>query len=111
MQDGTAVCDFSVAVTRRWKSRDGAQQEKTTWFRVTCWRQLAEVAHQYVHKGMQIMASGEIEASAYIGQDGDARSSLDLTARDVLFLGGKDDDAGGGKPRGKPGKPGDEMPF
>jgi single-stranded DNA-binding protein len=36
---------------------------------------------------MQIMVTGEIDASAYVGQDGEARASLELTAQNVQFLG------------------------
>jgi single-strand DNA-binding protein len=94
--DGTAVCDFSVAVNRRWTSADGQQSEKTTWFRVTCWRKLAETVNQYVTKGRQILVTGEVDASAWVGEDGAARATLELTARDVKFLGRRDDDAGAG---------------
>jgi len=87
-QSGAAVCDFSVAVTRRWNDRaTNEQREKTTWFRVSAWRNLAETANQYVRKGMQIMVAGEVDASAYIGQDGQPRATLELTARDIKFLG------------------------
>lgn len=85
---GVAVCDFSVAVTRRWNDRaTNEQREKTTWFRVSAWRNLAETANQYVRKGMQIMVAGEVDASAFMGQDGQPRASLELTARDIKFLG------------------------
>jgi single-strand DNA-binding protein len=100
-QSGVAVCDFSVAVSRRWSDRTTNEpREKTTWFRVTAWRGLAETTNQYVHKGMQIMVTGEIEASAFTGQDGEARASLDLTARDIQFLGrrGESNDVAGEYP-------------
>ncbi|GAB4430396.1 MAG: hypothetical protein Kow00106_24990 [Anaerolineae bacterium] len=85
---GVAVCDFSVAVTRRWNDRQtNEQREKTTWFRVSAWRNLAETANQYVRKGMQIMVAGEVDASAYTGQDGQPRATLEITARDIQFLG------------------------
>lgn len=87
-QGGVAVCDFSVAVSRKWTdSASGQQREKTTWFRVSAWRGLAETVSQFVTKGMQIMVAGEVDVSAYVGQDGEARGSLDLTARDIQFLG------------------------
>jgi len=87
-QSGVAVCDFSVAVSRQWTDRTtNEQREKTTWFRVSAWRGLAETCNQYVRKGMQIMVAGEIDASAYQGQDGQPRASLDLTAREIKFLG------------------------
>lgn len=94
-QSGVAVCDFSVAVTRRWNDRlTGEQREKTTWFKVTAWRSLAEIASQYVRKGMQIMVAGEVAASAYIGQDGQPRASLELTAQDIRFLGRRENGNG-----------------
>jgi single-strand DNA-binding protein len=90
LADGTPVTSFTVAVNRRWTGQDGTQGEKTWWFRVTCWRKLAETTNQYLKKGRQVMVIGEIDASAWVGQDGEPRASLDLTARDVRFLGGRD---------------------
>ncbi len=97
---GTAVCDFSVAVNEYWNDRQtGERKEKTTWFRVTAWRELGERCAQYLSKGRQVMVIGTIDASAWTGQDGQARASLELTARDVRFLGvrgeGPSADAGG----------------
>jgi len=90
MADGTPVTNFSVAVNRKSTAPDGTQSEKVWWFRVTCWRKLAETTNQYLKKGRQVMVVGEINASAWTGQDGQPRASLDLTARDVRFLGGRD---------------------
>ncbi|MBN1310623.1 MAG: single-stranded DNA-binding protein [Anaerolineae bacterium] len=93
--DGTPVTSFRVAVNRKWTSADGNQTEKTWWFRVTCWRRLAETTNQYLKKGRQVMVVGEIDASAWTDQEGQPRAALELTARDVRFLGGSRDDAGG----------------
>ncbi|NOZ50793.1 MAG: single-stranded DNA-binding protein [Chloroflexi bacterium] len=91
---GVAVTSFSVAVNRRWSDQQGQPQEKTTWFRVTAWRKLAELCNQYLSKGRMVLVEGEIDASAWQGQDGQPRASLELTARTVRFLGGS---AGGGE--------------
>lgn len=94
-QGGTAVCDFSVAVNRVWTDRQSNEQrEKTTWFRVSAWNKLAETCNQYVKKGMRILVTGEVDASAWIGQDGAARAQLELTARDIKFLSRRDEDTG-----------------
>jgi single-strand DNA-binding protein len=91
-QSGVAVCDFSVAVSRRWTDKTSNEpREETTWFKVSCWRNLAEIANQYVRKGKQVMVTGRINASAYIGQDGQARASLELTALDLQLLGRRDE--------------------
>lgn len=85
---GVPVTTFSVAVNRRWTDQQGQPQEKTTWFRVTAWRKLAELCNQYLSKGRQVLVEGDIDASAWLGQDGQPRASLELTARTVRFLGG-----------------------
>ena len=92
---GKAVTEFSVAVNRKWTSQDGTPGEETTWFRVTCWGRLAETTNQYLSKGRQVMVAGRVNASAWTGQDGEARATLELTAQDVKFLGGRGDQAAG----------------
>lgn len=96
-QSGTAVSDFSVAVTSKWRDNStNEQREKTSWYRVTAWRGLAEVVGKYVKKGMSVMVVGTVEANAYMGQDGEPRASLDITARDIQFLNRAGDNPGGG---------------
>lgn len=97
-QSGIPVCDFSVAVTRRFGSQqEGAErQEKTTWYRVTCWRRLAEIANNYVRKGTQIMVVGTVEASAYIDKGGQPAATLELTADNFQLLGRREDREAGG---------------
>ena len=88
-QSGIAVANFSVAVSRKWTDKNTNEpREKTTWFKVSAWRGLAETVNQYVHKGMQIMVTGRISASAYLSKDnGEARASLELNALEIQFLG------------------------
>ena len=110
--DGTPVTSFTVAVNRKWTGRDGGEGEKTWWFKVTCWRKLAETTNQYLKKGRQVMVVGEVDASAWTGQDGEARATLELTANTVKFLGGRDfvaDDGGGGPAYAAQGE--EDIPF
>lgn len=92
---GIPVTSFSIAVNRRWTNASGEQQEKTTWFRVTCWRKLAETAAQWVKKGKLLLVEGEVEAQAYIDREGTARGTLELTASNFKFLGGRGEGEGG----------------
>ena len=92
---GQPVCSFSVATSRSWTDQSGQPQEKTTWFRVTAWGKLGELCNQYLTKGRLVLVEGEVDASAWSAQTGEPRASLELTARNVRFLGGKD---GGGAP-------------
>src|SRR5258708_8306743 len=82
---GVAVCDFSVAVNKV-TGKGENRKEKTTWFKVTVWRERAETASQYIKKGMKILVVGEIDASAYTNKHGQPAASLELTSSDFKFL-------------------------
>ena len=101
---GQPVCSFSVATSRSWTDQSGQPQEKTTWYRLTAWGKLGELCNQYLTKGRLVLAEGEVDASAWSAQTGEPRASLELTARNVRFLGGKD---GGGTSMG--GRVGGDM--
>jgi single-strand DNA-binding protein len=113
--DGTPVASFSLATknvvskTRNpecpngWKeSFNGKSWEVTTWWRVTCWRQLAETVSQYVTKGQQLFIEGEMAGEAqdgkinprvWTGKDGMARASFEITARTLKFIGSRGEGA------------------
>lgn len=57
-----------------------------TWYRVTMWNGLGDTVSQYVDKGSYAVIIGErLTASAWIDQDGNARSTLEITANSVDF--------------------------
>ncbi len=85
---GVPVCHFSLAVSERWNGQDGQPHERTTWFRVTAWRKLAESCSQYLRKGRLVMVMGPVAASTYTGNDGTLRTSLEVTANTLRMLGG-----------------------
>lgn len=91
---GDPVASFRIATTRKWTSRDGQPQEKTTWFRVSAFGRQAETCNQYLQKGRLVLVEGEIDVSAWTAQDGTARASLELRARTVRFLGGRGEAVG-----------------
>lgn len=74
-------------MNERWVDQDNQPQERTTWFRVTAWRKLAEVCNQYLSKGRQVLVEGRVSASAWQNQAGEPQATLELTARTVKFLG------------------------
>ena len=82
---GKPVAEFSVATSRKWGGNNPG--EETTWWKVTAWGNLAETCNQYLKKGSRVLVSGsQVKASAWSGQDGEARATLELTANTVKFL-------------------------
>ena len=78
--NGIPVCTFTIAVNGR-KSDD-----PTAYFRITVWRQLAEICNRYLTKGKKVFVSGPVSVSTYTAKDGSTKASLEVTAEDVEFL-------------------------
>ncbi len=98
LQSGVAVLNFSVAVNSVSGTGD-QKQERTTWFRVAAWRQLAESLAPYIAKGKQVMVIGTVDARPYADNSGQPAASLELTAREIRLLGSREGEArssGGG---------------
>lgn len=83
---GVSVCSFTIAVNRRRASSAEAGQPEADFFRVSAWRQLGENCSKYLAKGRKVSVVGTVSASAYVGNDGQARASLEVQADDVEFL-------------------------
>ena len=96
-QAGIPVCNFSIAVNRRFKNAQTGQQE-TDFFNIVAWRQLAELCSRYLAKGRKVAVSGSIQTRTYEAQDGSKRSAFDIVADEVEFL---NSPQGGGAPSGE----------
>ena len=59
---GVSLVTFSLAVNRRFGSRDGQnQQPEADFFRITAWRNTAEFIAKYFRKGSAICICGSIQ--------------------------------------------------
>ena len=96
-QDGQAVANFSVATTERWNDRQtNERREQTEWHRVVCFRRLAEICGEYLHKGSQVYIEGRLQTRSWEGQDGQTRYTTEIVAREMKMLGGRGGSGGGG---------------
>ena len=82
---GIPVCNFSIAVNRRFRNAQTGQQE-TDFFNIVAWRQLAELCSRYLAKGRKVAVSGSIQTRSYEAQDGSKRTAFDIVADEVEFL-------------------------
>jgi single-strand DNA-binding protein len=62
---GKKVTQFSVAISNRWKSKEGDAKEYTEWVNVEAWGRLGEVCQEYLKKGSLIFLEGRLKTDRY----------------------------------------------
>lgn len=100
--NGTAVCNFSLAVG--WKSKN---DEGTEWVNVVTFSKLAEICQQYLQKGSQVFICGSFRTRKWQDQSGNDRYSTEIVANQMQMLGSKNDS---GSPRSHAPAPKDDLP-
>jgi single-strand DNA-binding protein len=81
---GAPVTTFGVAVNRRWQNRDSQQwEESTSFFNVTCWRDLAQNVSESLEKGARVVVTGRLEQRSWETNDGERRSVVEIIADEV----------------------------
>lgn len=80
--NGDMVTTFTVAVNRR----SHGNHPEADYFRVSAWGELGSASAQYLRKGRKVCVTGSVRAQVYTAQDGTAKVSLEVTAREVEFL-------------------------
>ena len=84
---GTEYTNFSVAVDRRRKDKDGNKQ--TDFFKVSVFGKSAVFCQTYFHKGDGINVQGRMESDRYTNKDGVEVTGWTLMAENVEFPHGK----------------------
>lgn len=92
--DGGHVVNFSVAVNERWKNRNDEPQERTTWLRVVAFNGLGQSCAEHLTKGDGVYVEGRLQVREYEDRDGIARTSVEVVASRVRFLGRGNGNAG-----------------
>ena len=89
-QAGDAVCSFSVATDESWKNKQtGLREQKTEWHNIVLYRQLAEIAQQYLTKGKMVYVEGRIQSRKYTGKDGIERTQYEIIGDKMQMLGSR----------------------
>lgn len=84
---GVSLVTFSLAVNRRFGSRDGQnQQSEADFFRITAWRSTAEFIAKYFRKGSAICICGSIQNRTWTDQNGQKRYMTDIIADEANFV-------------------------
>ncbi len=88
LEGGVKVARLRIATTERTYNRQTQEaKEHTEWHSVTLWRNLADVADRFVHKGSQVYIEGSLRTRDWTDKDGNKRYATEIVANDLKMLG------------------------
>ena len=90
----TKVATIRLATSERYRDRNGEQRENTEWHSVVAWRNLADLAENFIRKGTQIYVEGKIRSREYTDQTGAKRYRTEIIADSIQLLGRRSDNPG-----------------
>ena len=83
----TPVCEFGLAVNRRWRGQNGEQREETCFVDCRCYGRQAETFNQYMSKGRPVLIEGRLQLDMWEGKDGQKRSKHRIFVERFQFIG------------------------
>jgi len=82
---GSAVCDFSIAMNRRY-TLNGQDKEEVCYVDIVTWGKQADSCGKYLQKGSAVFVEGRLKTDMWNDKEGNKRSRLLVTAERIQFL-------------------------
>lgn len=122
---GSAICGFSVATNREWKTESGEKREEVSFIDCVCFGASGENVSKFFAKGRPILVEGRLKQETWDDkQTGAKRYAVKVVVDRWHFIGGKKDDVAqpkakisredlppGTKPAATDPPEGDDVPF
>ena len=81
--NNTAVCNFTIAVDRKF-SRQG-EEKQTDFITIVVWSKLAEFCGKYFQKGRQVAVVGRIQTRTWDDSEGKRHYVTEVVAEEAYF--------------------------
>ena len=91
---GSKVATFTLATTERFRDRSGETRENTEWHNIVAWRNSADLAEKFIHKGMMIYVEGRLRTRSYTDQAGVQKYTTEVVADNIQLLSRRQDEEG-----------------
>jgi len=109
-ENGTAVCNLSIATNRIGKGKE------TDWHKVVLWGKAAEVGGQYLRKGSEVAVTGSIQYRSWCGKDGRQVKVCEIHCNQLDLIGSKMAESAPYEQQGRTAPPSDfsndnDVPF
>ena len=82
----TKVATFPLATTDRYRDRNGELRENTEWHNIVAWRNSADVAEKFVHKGDKLYIEGQLRTRTWDDRNGVKRYTTEVWADNMEML-------------------------
>ncbi|BAN94838.1 single-stranded DNA-binding protein [Plautia stali symbiont] len=100
MPNGGAVANITLATSESWRDKQtGENKEITEWHRVVLFGKLAEVAGEYLRKGLQVYIEGQLRTRKWQDQSGQDKYTTEVVVNvggTMQMLGGRQQGGQGG---------------
>lgn len=91
IQETTKVASFRLAVTERYKDRNGELKENTEWVNISAWNKTADIVERFVKKGSLLYIEGKLTTRKWTDKDGNERQSTEIRAEGIQLLGKREE--------------------
>lgn len=83
---GTAVCTFSIATNRSWKTESGDMRDEAEFHRIVAWDKLAEICSQLLKKGTRAYVEGRLQTRKWQTKDAQERQTTEIVISEMMVL-------------------------
>ncbi len=84
---GDEVASFSLAVTKRFKNREGEVKDFTSWFPITVVGKSVEFVRKFITKGAVVYVEGESVNGSYTNAQGVKVQTNEVRATNIQLIG------------------------
>lgn len=89
ISSGRAVADMRLAMSEKYKNKDGEIVESTCFIDIVVWGRQAETCNEFLHKGSPAIVEGKLQYESWENDEGQRRSRIRVVASRVQFVGGR----------------------
>lgn len=94
--NSVAVCEFGIAINRRFTQGDGQAKDETCFVEIVVWGKQGESCQRFLKKGASVFIEGRLVYEQWAERETQKRRSrLRVTAERVQFLSARADGMGG----------------
>jgi len=78
--EGLAITDLRIAVNKKWRDKEGNDNETVDFFNVRAWNRLAENCANNLKKGNRVLISGHLNYRSFDTKDGKKINVMNIIA-------------------------------